>query len=374
VPINNPTPQPGVVRPRPRVVVAGQPLPGCYGVSITSTNNYTGDTFHATFAPPVGFSGTGGVAWWASQDQVKVDVQIGMLPMGAPEYRAAWTSMLTGLVDQIDVDWIGGTVSIAGRDNTAVMRDSPPGAYSQNQTSSEVVTDLANLCGLTPMVTPTTTLVGRYYEIDHGSATGLGAAHHVANIWDAVVELARFEGFDAFVSGTSLYFQPPVAATADPWLVYSILDPATGVLRANVTGLQMTHALHIAKGVKVTVKSWHSRNNHAAVVTVGSTAATAQAYNIVRPGLTPDQATTFANRYLAELTRHERTISGSVPGDLLLTPRVMMRLDGTGTGFDQTYYPVEIVRHIGDGGFTMDFTAKNQSPQVLASAGAPTGG
>jgi phage protein D len=367
--LNDPSQKSGVVRPRLRIVVANAPMPGCKSVSVTSNNNYSGDTFHADLAPPVGSAGTGSVTWWAAQDAIQVDVQMGQVPPGGSEAQTAWTSVLTGIVDQVATDPIQGTVSIDGRDLTALLRDSGPGGFDPNQTSSAIVTALATMNGLTPVVTATTGIVGRYYESDH-KLTNLASAHHVANQWDAVVELARLEGFDAFVSGTELHFQPPVADTTDPWLVVAIPATATTPAKANVTGLKTTRALHIAKGIKVRVLSWHSLTAKAVNVTVGSGGNNAQQYDIVRPGLTEDQARNLANRYLLELSRHERTISGSAPGDFLLTPRVMMALEGTGTSFDQSYYPTTITRHIDEGGFVMEFTAKNQSPQALATAGA----
>jgi hypothetical protein len=369
--INNPNPTPAVDRPRVRVMYAGLALPGCSGASITSTNNYTGDTFNATFATDLRASGAGSPMWWSSQDGViQVDVQMGLVPPGAPESEAVWTTMLSGVVDRISCDPMQGTISIDGRDLTALLRDSSPGAYDINQTSSELVTKLATMNGLTPVVTATTAMVGRYFQIDH-ALTGLSDAHHIANQWDAVVELARFEGFDAFVSGNELHFQPPADEASDPWVVNVVQDPQSGVLRGNVEGLQLQRAQHIAKGVKVRVLSWHSKNGRATTVTVGSGGSSAQVYTVIRPGLTPDQAATMANRYLVEITRHERTISGSTPGDMLLTPRVVMALQGTGTGFDQPYYPVSVTRRIDQGGFSMDFQAKNQTPQVQSLTSGP---
>ncbi len=368
MPVNNPTPAPAVRRPRPRVMVGNTPLPGCVGVSVTSTNNYTGDTFHADFAPLVGLAGTGSLAWWASQDSIRVDVQIGLVPDRGAESQAVWQSMLIGVVDQVSVDPIAGTASIDGRDLTALMRDSGKGGFDVNQTSSQIVTQIAQMNGLTPVVTATTTIVGRYYEVDHGR-TGLSTAHHVANQWDAVVELARLEGFDAFVQGTELHFQPPADESSDPWVLSASGATAGAPANANVLSLLASRALHIARGVKVVVKSWHSKQAKAIASTQSTDGVDPQTYTLIRPGLTQDQADNLAKRTLAEITKHERTISASAPGDLLLTPRLIVRLEGTGTGFDQTYYPTQINRRLGNG-FTMDFTAKNQSPQVLASAGA----
>ena len=140
---------------------------------------------------------------------------------------------------------------------------------------------------------------------------------------------------------------------------------------ANVTGLVMQRRLDVAVGVKLTVRSWASRSAQTiegAASTPGANGPVKQFY-IVRPGLSQDQADKLAARYLSEITRHERTISGTLPGDMVLTPRVMLRLIDTGTAFDQSYYPETIERQVGDRGFVMSFTAKNVSPELASGAG-----
>ena len=49
---------------------------------------------------------------------------------------------------------------------------------------------------------------------------------------------------------------------------------------------------------------------------------------------------------LAELTRHERVVIATMPGDLRITPRSMIVLAGTSTAFDQSYFVDEIERTI----------------------------
>ena len=53
-----------------------------------------------------------------------------------------------------------------------------------------------------------------------------------------------------------------------------------------------------------------------------------------------------AQRILADLSRHGRTASFSMPGDITLSPRDRVSLSGTGTSFDQTYEIAEIDRRI----------------------------
>ena len=86
-------------------------------------------------------------------------------------------------------------------------------------------------------------------------------------------------------------------------------------------------------------------------------------YNI--PNLTAEQAQAKAQAILEELSRHEMNIYAELPGDVLLTGQNLIKVEGTGTAFDQTYYPSSIVRRYSvHEGFHMTLTAKNQTPNT----------
>ena len=56
--------------------------------------------------------------------------------------------------------------------------------------------------------------------------------------------------------------------------------------------------------------------------------------------------------------------AGKSPGEIALTPRDMVKLQGTGTSFDQTYYIASIDRSISfDEGFRQTMRLKNTSPR-----------
>ncbi|CAH2606139.1 conserved protein of unknown function (plasmid) [Rhodovastum atsumiense] len=88
-------------------------------------------------------------------------------------------------------------------------------------------------------------------------------------------------------------------------------------------------------------------------------------YTYMVPGLrSDDEAIRFAEAKLKELTEHERLISCRMPGDLVLAPRHMIQLEGTGSSFDQQYYVDKIERSVSpEGGFTQTVSAKNTSPR-----------
>ena len=361
MPVNNTNAGPRAYRPRPRVLVGGVPLPGCMAVSVTSTNDFHGDTFSAQFATSAAVSGFGDQAWWSSQETISVDVQVGQIPPGGGEANAVWTSMLTGIVDQVESNLLSQSVSINGRDQTSLLNDTGEGGFDVNQTSSEVVTALAKQVGLTPDVYPTTTIIGRLYELEQGQGR-LQRGHRVATMWDAVVELARLEGFDAWVSGSTLHFQPRANANSEPYVVN-----VSGIVRTSGgLSVKAKRALHIAGGVKVTVRSWNARLAQAITSTASTVGAkgSQKQYNVLRAGMTQAQADAKAQQVLKEILHHERTLDFDMPGDLTPSPRMMLRLEGTNTEWDQAYYIQTVTHTVDSSGFQTSVTVKNQSPDV----------
>jgi hypothetical protein len=146
-----------------------------------------------------------------------------------------------------------------------------------------------------------------------------------------------------------------------------------GIPVSNVIGLSLEHSLTLAKGVSVTVKSWNSLQSKPIVAKTAdpdyktSPGQGTQDYVFYVPNLTPQGAIDIANQRYADITRHLRTIEFEIPGDTVLTPRNLIVLTGTGTAFDQSYYPDRISCELSqDGGFGMSVTAKNVPPTPSA--------
>lgn len=365
--LNDPYGQSRVRHPRLRFLADGQQINVALSASVTQTNAFHASRFEVRFAPPVQNSypvaGPGSFAWWSQQSDMMADVQFGDVPDDGTESDIVWTSVLKGEVDRIIADPIGWLVHVEGRDLTRRFIDHKTVLAHVNQTSSEIVSNLAAQEGLSTQVTGTSSPVGRYYQIEHDKIS-LDQFHRSLTEWDLITSLARFEGFDAFVDGTTLYFQPPVAASSDAWVGRWEVDEL-GRQSSNLLRLNMERALTVSRGIKVTVKSWHTKKAAGTHKTAGNRkGADAQQYVFVRPNLTDDQAQKFADRMYADLSRHERVVTGQAWGDTLLTPRVRFQLTGTGTDWDNTYYPIEVTRRIDQHGFLMDFRAHLLPPSA----------
>jgi hypothetical protein len=88
-----------------------------------------------------------------------------------------------------------------------------------------------------------------------------------------------------------------------------------------------------------------------------------QVYYFNRPNKTQQQVDQIAQNTYKQLLQHEMKIEGlDLPGDNDLDISTLMQLSGTGTAFDQVYYPDSIYRELNcDNGYTMTVNAKNHA-------------
>jgi phage protein D len=357
-------PQPAWRTPRLKVIANGQIILGAMEAEVISNNYYAADRFRASIA--LGIDPWAGASFWASESDILLDVQFSL------DGGASFVSLVQGAVDSVNIDPTLGLVRLDGRDLTSALIEARTQETFANRTSSEIASLLAQRHNLTPQITPTTTPVGRYYQSEHDRIT-LSQFSCTTTEWDLLVFLARQEGFDVYVQGQALHFQPAAQAT----------DLAVSLRPGDVIDLKLERSLTLAHDIEVVIKSWNSRQNSAFAQqarTSGQGSAqgsgeTPLRYVFVQPNLTPDEALKFAQQRLAELIRHERTVRISMPGDLSLSPRSMIALEGTETEFDQLYYVDVIERRLRqNGGFTQFVMAKNSSPRTETTMSSASSG
>jgi phage protein D len=352
----------GSVLRQPTLIVLanGIPLAAPLASQIVSNNHHAADRFHVTAvlpAPP-------DAAMWAATAPIAIDIRIGL--DGSPP-----VSLIQGNVDSVEIDALTGRLTIEGRDQTAALIEARTQETFANRTSSEIAALLAARHGLLPDVAPTTTPVGRYWQLEHDRIT-LDQFSRATTEWDLLTALAAHEGFDVWVSDTTLHFRPAASAAANPAPSATLAAVATAFGPANVTALRLERALTLAGAIQVTVKSWHSRMGTACVQSVSSgKGGSPRDYVYIAPNLTPDAALRLANIKLAELAKHERVVVAEMPGELTLKPRMSVAVAGTGTAFDQLYWIDEITRSLDwRHGFTQRIRARN----VTAAAAMAQGG
>jgi phage protein D len=337
--------------PRPEVLADGAALVGVLEAEVISNNYYAADRFQVRMALD---ASPATAAFWASAGEVMLEIRMALA--GLP------VSLIQGGVDRVRLDPVRRLVTLEGRDLTLRLIEARTQESFVNRTASEVAEILATRHGLSTQVTRTTTKIGRYYQDEHDRIT-LGQFSRAMTEWDLLTWLARQEGFDVFVRGTTLTFQPAEdAARIFPLAVQ------------DTTALQVERALTLARDIEVTVKSWNSRQQSAFTKKArasgqrqGNTDAV-QRHVLVRPNLTEDEALKLAQATLAELTRHRMVLSATMPGELSLAPRDTVLLRGTGSVFDQSYVVEDIARRISvQHGFIQHIRARSDAVPAQAT-------
>ena len=327
--------------PALRLFANGQIIAGALSADICSAGYHSADRFRATLA-----ASAQAKSWFAAQTDITLDLQVGL--------DGVWTNLVHGLVDNVSIEPITGLLHLDGRDLTAALIAAATSETFANHTASDIATLLAARHDLVASVTPTESPVGRYYQSEHDRSS-LNQFARLTTEWDLLVFLAQQEGFDAYVAGTTLNFHPSGSQAAS-W----------GLVPADCVDLRLERALTLATDISVTVRSWNSRQQSACVQTAKSLNASRTGaeskYVYVRPNLSPDQALQFAQTMLADLARHERVVSATIPGEVTMTPRDTLVLTGTGTAFDQSYRITRINRMISaENGFVQHVQARSAS-------------
>lgn len=368
--VNDPNaPQSAADRPGLRIKANGVMMPGALKASITQNNYYQCDHFSASFVMSLGPA-----KWWDAEPPLMVEVEIS-------RDGASWPGkpLFVGEVDHVTAHPQGDVVELEGRDLSARFIEAKTQEGFPNKTASEVAKLLADRHHMDADITPTRGLIGRYYSQDH-TKVSLGQFSKVTTEWDLLTFLAQNEGFDVYMQGATLAFKPRVDPASEPFVVqFSPPSAAAAVPRLNAVSMAMERSLTLAKDVQVTVRSWHGRQGRAftkVARAIGGKAAgasgsthgkptTTQQYVVVRPNLTEIEAQNLANTLAAEITLHERIVAVEQAGELTLTPRGMVRLQGTGTSWDQVYHVSSIERSISvDEGFRQTLRLKNSSPRT----------
>lgn len=331
-------------------------------------NPLSADVTVNNYAEPARFSlvivvDPAAAAYYESQVSIAAEVQVSL-------NGGSYQTLIYGLVDTIEYDPIEGVLMMAGRDLAGQLMDTPTENSEQNLTASQVVEMFVQQHasqGLLGNITATKPLVGTFYGVDYSFSIYGGNLYRPTNQWDMILFLAQMSGFEAYITGRTLYFGPSTPDTAAPFVI--AVNPGPPVA-ANVEKLRLTRSLTLAKDVQVTVISWQSLLMRPVKRVVRSSQKGAPAggygptqnYVFNKPDLTPDQALKYAQAKLADITRRERVVEFEMPGELTLTPSSRVLIEGTNTDWDQLYYIDQIERSLSFDDFKQSVRLKNISP------------
>lgn len=361
-------------QPRALVKINGDIIPGAVSFEVENNTFYAADTFHIVFALSL-LPNDKNSAWWAIQQEITVEILAGF-PADPDHYTSAELhSLIYGRVDDVRFDPVGRRIEISGRDMTAAFIDAKTTEKWVNQTSSSIATALAFRHELSVQyITQTQRKVGEYYKYDHARMTNQQTE------WDLLTYLAHEEQFDVYVKGNELHFEPQTNAATEAYMLqWEEPTDDRGSPSFNGKSIEFSRNLTLAKGVVVTVRSWNSANGKAFTVSYptnkakgtapGKASPVAQVFPYTIPGLTPEQALQKAQALHQEITMHEVKLTATMPADNLLDVKTLIQVNGTGTAFDQLYYPDSVTRSMSiQEGYVMRISAKNHSPESVVPA------
>lgn len=338
-------------------------------IEYIENNYYQPDSFRVTL-PLYNLHPGIDIEYWGSQPAILVEIFLGF-PSNPNSYGLGdLQSMTVGAINNQTLNIFQGTIDFDGFDLSKKFIDNKTVEKYQNLFTSDIATKLAIKRGLTPVVTPTKTYASFYYTQDY---VQLG---NEITEWDLLTYLAQKDGFQVFVRGTSLYYQPRVIQSGNPYIFQaSTLETNNPFL--NGESLIVARNYNYAQDVVVNITSmsakWgvvrvqakgqktHGGVRSAAARTLGQT----QTFDYSIPGLSKQQATERAQKILEDISLHERILDVNCPGDNLLRKDTLIQLKGVSESIDQTYYPDTITRTMdgANGNYSMNVRAKNHSPQ-----------
>jgi phage protein D len=359
-------------QPRGMAYGNGERLAGVVSFQVDNNSFYQADTFRIVLAlseqpKERGFD------WWSKQQAIEIELLAGFPADLEATKRSDLESLLIGNADDIEIDPVAAEIVISGRDLTSKLIDVKRSVsfITDPLLPSDVVRQIAKEVGLNPVVVDTDAPVGGYYQI----VKAIVEAN--STYWDIVTRLAQVSNFVAYVKGRDLHFEPREKLASDPYVIHwdaANDDRAFPVL--NAMRLRLSRNLSISKDIRVRVVSYDQKQKREIVaiaekkrvrnkVTKGAGASSEPPVEYTRafPNMKHDQAQAKANALLAELSQHEMNMHVDLPGDSILSTRMLIKLSGTGSDFDQAYFPSSIVRTFSlSDGYRMELTAKNQSP------------
>jgi hypothetical protein len=217
--------------PRGAVRLNGAVVTGWESWDVDNNAFRAADAFSVVFALH-GLPAAFGPPWFGVQKEIDCEIFANEAPDDPDNYKPVLADRLIyGQVDDLEYDAVAGTITLRGRDLTARMIDDKVSVGNLNQTSSQIATQIAANHGLTPVVTATKTKIGTVYNQNASSLK------QDRSEWDILSELATFEHFDVFVTGTELHFQPKPKDSGDRYAILwqsPTIDFASPIVNATV--------------------------------------------------------------------------------------------------------------------------------------------
>ena len=254
--------------------------------------------------------------------------------------------LISGMIDTVDVDFIGTNIRVTGRDLSGQLHQMKVSKKWQNVPGSQIVQEVVGMAGLGASANSIGLPAGKKVMQDF-----VKMADNV-QISSLINDLAEFDGAKWWVNNGIFNY----ATLGTIQGVYTIFyDPGPPIVS---DALRLNVRRNCQVGGSVNVKSWNTRDkkSYTGTSNVTGVGKMKSTYNI--PGLDQAHAQQHAKARAAEMGRHEFNVSATVVGDPNLNAGMGLAIVGTGL-FDNVYEIDNIVHEFGMSGYTCQITAKS---------------
>ena len=355
-------------QPRAMVFVNGIRV-AWYDIEVNTNAYYQSDSFHVILPAVKNQPKEITRQWWALQNPIEIEIYAGF-PSDVDNYTKADLDLLIiGNVDEIPHELTADTITLSGRDYSALMVDTKIVVDDHlNRTSSKVASALAIKYSLgTKYITDTSTKIGRIYELSYTKL------NRQTTEWSFLCFLAQEEGFQVFVRGHDLHFEPKLT-DAPQYIIEWKDEDSDGLKKFRGEKLTCIRNLTLAKDIIVHVRVINMKTGKPFTVKVQAThmrdttlnkgkrfiGAPQVYFEHIRAHMDKAGALKYAQALLKNISRHQVKLDiTGIPADNILTPSHLIKLIGTGS-YDQMYHPDSIIRKMNlEDGYKMDIIAKN---------------
>jgi len=258
-------------------------------------------------------------------------------------------TLVTGEIDDIDIDYIGGAAELCGRDNSAKLHEKLSAEKWINKHPDEIIQDLAGRVGLSVQIDPLAIKMARLMNSDHVKLSD------TVTYATLVHKLSEFMGAHWYCQGNTLKVVSGNPQGA-PYTI-NISIGANNEVVSDALSLKIKRNVQAGKPIDVKVKAWHVQDKkvYTGQYTVGGN-GTQKEYTYHLPNLKQDHVDQHAKAKAKDHSRHELTISAEVAGDPTIDASGPLILNGT--AFAGSYTMDEVEHEIGMDGHTTSITAK----------------
>ena len=239
-----------------------------------------------------------------------------------------------GVIDKIDIDIGDDSVSISGRDLTALFQESFTHAQFRNTTTVGALTEILETYEIKSVIKGKGSPLGSVYSNERIDFENLPSGG--INNWDLITKFARYDGYKAFFAGDTFYYVP--YEDMEEIILFTLYE--------NIENIKLEKNYSIASS-RVTVEIASTRlkekDSTTAKTGPGSGAGTKgdrAEFRFVIPNVSQEEAGIIAETMGLTLAQLERVITIETTGAKQQNVQNGLMLQGTGMEFDLPIYRI----------------------------------